>query len=87
MKIWFFLIALLAAVGADGRARDAAPRAASLIKEEQDRLAIACGVIDILLTDDARNRVDLAGTFARAPEIVNALESCVAAPTSSTTRA
>jgi hypothetical protein len=55
------------------------PAQRRFVKEEQDRLAIACGVIDILLTDDARNRVELAGTFARAPEVVSALESASAA--------
>jgi len=74
-KIWFFLIALLAAVALTVALVMPRPAQRRYIKEEQDRLAIACGVIDILLTDDARNRVDLAGTFARAPEIVNALES------------
>ncbi|MBV8760870.1 MAG: hypothetical protein JO257_26485, partial [Deltaproteobacteria bacterium] len=74
-KIWFFLIALLAAVALTVALVMPRPAQRRYIKEEQDRLAIACGVIDILLTDDARNRVDLAGTFARAPEVVNALES------------
>ncbi len=74
-KIWFFLIALLAAVALTVALVMPRPAQRRYIKEEQDRLAIACGVINILMTDDARNRVDLAGTFARAPEIVNALES------------
>jgi len=74
-KIWFFLIALLAGVALTVALVMPRPAQRRYIKEEQDRLAIACGVIDILLTDDARNRVDLAGTFARAPEVVNALES------------
>lgn len=74
-KIWFFVIALLAAVALTVALVMPRPAQRRFVKEEQDRLAIACGVIDILLTDDARNRVELAGTFARAPEIVNALES------------
>jgi hypothetical protein len=74
-KIWFFLIALLAAVALTVALVMPRPAQRRFVTEEQDRLAIACGVIDILMTDDARNRVDLAGTFARAPEIVNALES------------
>jgi hypothetical protein len=74
-KIWFFLIALLAGVALTVALVMPLPAQRRYIKEEQDRLAIACGVIDILLTDDARNRVDLAGTFARAPEVVSALES------------
>src|SRR5690242_16788240 len=78
-KIWFFVIALLAGVALTVALVMPRPAQRRYIKEEQDRLAIACGVIDILLTDDARNRVDLAGTFARAPEIVAALESASAA--------
>lgn len=74
-KIWFFVIALLAGVALTVALVMPRPAQRRYIKEEQDRLAIACSVIDILLTDDARNRVDLAGTFARAPEIVAALES------------
>jgi hypothetical protein len=74
-KIWFFVIALLAAVALTVALVMPRPAQRRFVKEEQDRLAIACGVIDILLTDDARNRVELAGTFARAPEVVSALES------------
>ena len=78
-KIWFFVIALLAAVALTVALVMPRPAQRRFVKEEQDRLAIACGVIDILMTDDARNRVELAGTFARAPEIVSALESASAA--------
>src|ERR1700733_6842927 len=51
------------------------PAQRTLVTEERSRLTVACGVIDILLADDARNRVELAGSFARAPEIVAALEA------------
>src|SRR6185503_16595679 len=47
--------------------------------EEKNRLGIACSVIDIVLADNARTRVALAGSFARAPKIVTALESASAA--------
>src|SRR5262249_55349704 len=42
---------------------------------EGRRVETGGGVIHILLADDARNRVDLAGAFARSPEIMNALEA------------
>lgn len=74
-KIWFFLITLAAAVAltiALVMPRPAQRQAAAV---EQERLAVACGVVDILLSDDARNRVELAGAFSRAPEVVAALES------------
>src|SRR5690349_19846557 len=51
------------------------PAQRALTTEEHRRLKVACGVIDILLTDDARNRVELAGSFARTPEIVTALDT------------
>ncbi len=74
-KIWFFLIALAAAVAVTIALVMPRPAERMHVNNEQQRLAVACGVVDILLGDDARNRVELAGSFARTPEIVNALES------------
>ena len=74
-KIWFFLIALGAAIALTIALVLPRPAQRTLVNEEQQRLVVACGVIDILLADDARNRVELAGSFARTPEIVNALEA------------
>src|SRR5688572_7212880 len=51
------------------------PAQRALVAEEHRRLKVACGVIDILLTDDARNRVELAGSFARTQDVVNALDA------------
>src|SRR5688572_6696732 len=51
------------------------PAERATIDEQHNRLAVACGVVNILLQDDARNRVELAGSFSRAPEIVSALEA------------
>jgi hypothetical protein len=49
------------------------PAQRTLEKEEDNRLRVACGVVGILLADDARNRVELAGSFARRDEIVKEL--------------
>ncbi len=73
-KIWFFLVALVAAVAITVALVLPRPAQRTLVAEEQQRLVVACGVIDILLGDDARNRVELAGAFARTQEIVTALE-------------
>jgi hypothetical protein len=74
-KIWFFLIALVAAVALAVALVLPRPAQRVLARAEADRLRTACSVIRILLADDARNRVDLAGAFARSPEIMNALET------------
>ena len=77
-KIWFFVIALVAAVALTIALVLPRPAQRTLVSAEANRLQTACGVIHILLTDDARNRVELAGAFARSPEIMNALESASA---------
>lgn len=74
-KIWFFLVTLAAAVAITLALVMPRPAQRATVNEQHDRLAVACGVVNILLSDDARNRVDLAATFARAPEIVSALEA------------
>ena len=74
-KIWFFVIALLAAVALTIALVLPRPAQRSLVRGEANRLQTACGVIHILLADDARNRVELAGAFARSPEIMNALDA------------
>jgi hypothetical protein len=78
-KIWLFLIALAAAVALTVALVLPRPAQRALSRGEANRLQTACGVIHILLADDARNRVDLAGAFARAPEIMSALESASSA--------
>jgi len=77
-KIWLFVIALAGAVALTIALLLPRPAQRSLIRGEANRLQTACGVIHILLADDARNRVELAGAFARAPEIMTALESASA---------
>jgi hypothetical protein len=74
-KIWFFLVALVAAVAITIALVLPRPAQRVLVQEEEQRLVVACGIVDILLGDDARNRVELAGAFARTQEIVTALET------------
>ncbi|MBA3394453.1 MAG: hypothetical protein H0T89_17540 [Deltaproteobacteria bacterium] len=74
-KIWFFLVAVAAAIALTIALVMPRPAQRAMVNEEHQRITVACGVIDILLTDDARNRIDLAGSFARTSEIVGALES------------
>ena len=80
-KIWFFLVALVAVVALTIALVLPRPAQRTLVAEEQQRLVVACGVIDILLGDDARNRVELAGAFSRTQEIVTALEAASGAQT------
>ena len=74
-KIWLFVIAFLAAAALTVALVLPRPAQRAQIRAEANRLQTACSVIHILLADDARNRVELAGAFARSPEIVNALET------------
>jgi hypothetical protein len=74
-KIWLFLITLVAAVGLTVALVLPRPAQRALIQAETNRLQTACSVIHILLTDDARNRVDLAQSFARTPAVMSALEA------------
>jgi hypothetical protein len=74
-KIWFFLIALAAAAALTVALVLPRPAQRQAANEEHNRLAIACSVVGILLQDNARNRVDFAGSFSRAPEIVKALDA------------
>ncbi len=74
-KIWFFLVAVVGAIALVVALVMPRPAQRGVAAEENQRLAVACGIVDILLTDDARNRVDLTGSFARTPEVVAALEA------------
>jgi hypothetical protein len=74
-KIWLFLLALAAAAAVTAALVLPRPAQRTLVRGEVNRLQTACSVIHILLADDARNRIDLAGAFARSPEIMNALEA------------
>ncbi|HEY4182441.1 MAG TPA: MXAN_5187 family protein [Kofleriaceae bacterium] len=72
-KIWFFLIALVAAIALTIALTLPRPAQRHFVEEEHKRLSIACGVVDIQLADDARKRLELTGTFARSEDIVKAL--------------
>jgi len=78
-KIWFFLVALAAAIAFTIAFVLPRPAQRQVQIEEHARLTTACSVIDILLADDARDRVALTSTFARAPEIVSALDAATGA--------
>ncbi len=78
-KIWFFLIALVAAIALTIALVMPRPAQRQLENEEHARLTTACSVIDILLADAARDRVAFSQTFARAPEIVSQLDNATAA--------
>lgn len=78
-KIWFFLVAVAAAIALTIALVLPRPAARALVREEHSRLTVACGVVGILLADDARKRVDLAGSFARTDDIMKALDAASAA--------
>lgn len=80
-KIWFFLIALAATIALTVALVMPRPAERAHVENEKQRLVVACTVIDILLGDDARNRVELASAFASKAEIVSALESASGAAT------
>ncbi|HEX3760565.1 MAG TPA: MXAN_5187 family protein [Kofleriaceae bacterium] len=79
-KIWLFLLTLAGAAALTAALLLPRPAQRALVRGEVNRLQTACSVIHILLADDARNRIDLAGAFARSPEIMNALESASSVP-------
>ena len=79
-KIWFFLVALGAAIALTIALVMPRPAQRQLETEETARLTTACSVIDIWLADAARDRVAFSATFARAPEGVGALDAKLGEP-------
>ena len=73
-KIWFFLIALAAGIALTVALVLPRPAGRAHQLEEHQRLVVGCGVVDILLKDAARARVDLANAFSRAPDVVAKLD-------------
>jgi hypothetical protein len=73
-KIWFFIIAVAGAIALTIALVMPRPAGRTMAVAERSRLSVACGAIGVLLTDDARKRVDLAGAFARSAEVIKALE-------------
>lgn len=80
-KIWFFLVAAAAAVGLSFALVMPRPAQSVARNEETRRLTVACGVVNIVLEADARNRVELAGKFARNEDIERELGDASAAAT------
>ncbi len=78
-KIWLFLVALAAAVAATIALVMPRPAQRATVEEETTRLHVACGVVDVLLADNARTRVQLVGTFAREADVESALADASAA--------
>lgn len=79
-KIWFFLIAVAGALALTIALVLPRPAARKLVTEERNRLTVACGVVNILLADNARKRVETAALFARHNLVVNALVEASSAP-------
>ncbi|MBA2538626.1 MAG: hypothetical protein H0V17_03250 [Deltaproteobacteria bacterium] len=80
-KIWFFVVAVGAAIALTVALVMPRPAQRAAVQEETRRLTVACGVINILLEGDARNRVDLAGKFARNEDIERELADASAQAT------
>ncbi len=78
-KIWFFLVAVVAVIAVTIALVMPRPAQRAAANEEKRRLTVACGVVGILLESDARNRVDLAGSFARTDKIIAELADASAA--------
>ncbi|RMH42539.1 MAG: hypothetical protein D6689_07865 [Deltaproteobacteria bacterium] len=65
-KIWFFLVAVAAAVALTIALSLPRPAERETRRAETIRLKRACGITNILLQQNARDRIDLASAFARA---------------------
>src|SRR5438105_4126881 len=72
-KIWLFLVALAAAAAMVIAL--ALPKSAhkSRIEDERQRLVVACGTVNILLADKARDDVTAVGNFTRDASLVTTL--------------
>src|SRR5687768_15884625 len=65
-KIWFFLVAVVAAVSLTLALLMPRPAERATVSSDKKRLARACSVTEILMRDFARARIQLAGDTARA---------------------
>lgn len=72
-KIWLFLLTLVAGIAVTIALLLPRPAERAHVVGEQQRLAVGCGVVNILLTDNARRRVDFTRRFSRHPELAAAL--------------
>ena len=67
-KIWFFVVAVAAAAAAVAALVMPRPAEREAQQAERELLKRACSVTEILLRDNARARIQLAGEFARASD-------------------
>lgn len=74
-KIWMFLLTLVATIAITVALLLPRPAERSHVLGEQQRLAVGCGVVNVLLADNARRRVDFTRRFSRHPELAAALAS------------
>jgi hypothetical protein len=74
-KIWMFLITVLAAAAIGIALLMPRPAQRANIASERQQLAAACNVVDILLTDQARQQVSVTAVLATTKELVNVLAS------------
>ena len=72
-KIWFFLVAVVAAVALTLALLMPRPAERATVNAEKRRLARACSVTEILLRDFARTRIQLASDTARAESGLDAV--------------
>jgi hypothetical protein len=73
-KIWFFVVAIVAAVALTLALLMPRPAARAHTAAEHQRLVTACEVVNVLLADNARTRVALAGKFARDTVVVGPID-------------
>jgi hypothetical protein len=73
-KIWFFVVAVVAAVALTIALLMPRPAARSHAAAEHERLVVACSVVNVVLAQNARTRVTLASTFARDDQLVARIE-------------
>lgn len=73
-KIWFFLITVGAFVALAIALILPKPAERKAVADEERRLADACAVTNILLTDNARVRINLAGDFSRFASVAGVLD-------------
>lgn len=72
-KIWFFLVAVAGAIALTLALVMPKPAQREQEVDEKRRLVDACSVTNILLTENARNRIDLAGEFALVDSVADVL--------------
>jgi hypothetical protein len=73
-KIWFFLVTLVAGVAITVALLLPRPTERARAADESDRLRVACGVVRILMTNNAWIRVNVATTFSRDAQLVSKLD-------------